>query len=182
MASAGSDGVLYVSFGSYKQFNQDIMDRVGGAIAALPYKVIWKCNMKVNVELDAKRVMVVEWAPQNDILAHPATRVFLTHGGTTRASIGTDRTQSKTRRYKQLSRNSVPRGSGGRHSSLCGAGVTAVYDTSMCSHFNDVLLQFDTVHRLASRGFGVALDRDTFTSEQLAREIIHVFNDSGLVI
>ena len=90
MASAGSDGVLYVSFGSYKQFNQDVMDRVGGAIAALPYKVIWKCNMKVNVELDAKRVMVVEWAPQNDILAHPATRVFLTHGGTKRANIGID--------------------------------------------------------------------------------------------
>jgi UDP:flavonoid glycosyltransferase YjiC (YdhE family) len=81
MASASSDGVLYVSFGSYKQFNQDVMDRVGAAIATLPYKVIWKCNMKVNVELDAKRVMVVEWAPQNDILAHPATRVFLTHGG-----------------------------------------------------------------------------------------------------
>jgi UDP:flavonoid glycosyltransferase YjiC (YdhE family) len=45
-----------------------------------------------------------------------------------------------------------------------------------------VVLQFDNVYKLVSRGLGVALDRDTFTSEQLAQEIIHVFNDSGLVI
>ena len=82
MASAGDDGVLYISFGTFKQFNQQIVDRVGAAIAALPYKVIWKSNMKINANLDPERVMILEWAPQNDILAHPSTRAFLTHGGT----------------------------------------------------------------------------------------------------
>ena len=79
--TVGEEGLLYISFGTFKQFNKEVVDRVTAAVATLPYKVIWKCNMQLSVALDPARVLILDWVPQNDILAHPKTRAFLTHGG-----------------------------------------------------------------------------------------------------
>lgn len=65
------------------------LQAVADALAAVaPVSVLWKLTVADqqllgvgNVAL-ASNIRLIEWAPQNDILGHPATRVFLTQAGT----------------------------------------------------------------------------------------------------
>jgi UDP:flavonoid glycosyltransferase YjiC (YdhE family) len=43
-------------------------------------QIIWKLNMDVG-ELPAN-IKAMSWIPQNDLLAHPNIRAFISHGGT----------------------------------------------------------------------------------------------------
>uniref|UniRef100_A0A3Q1FY84 UDP-glucuronosyltransferase n=1 Tax=Acanthochromis polyacanthus TaxID=80966 RepID=A0A3Q1FY84_9TELE len=54
---------------------------IASAFASLPQKVVWRHVGKRPVSL-GNNTMLVEWLPQNDILGHPKTKVFITHGGT----------------------------------------------------------------------------------------------------
>ncbi|XP_063319851.1 UDP-glucuronosyltransferase 2B20-like [Pelmatolapia mariae] len=47
----------------------------------LPQKVVWRHVGKRPATL-GNNTMLVEWLPQNDLLGHPKTKVFVTHGGT----------------------------------------------------------------------------------------------------
>jgi len=49
--------------------------RLGGA-----YRVVWRLDNRDDVELP-DNVMISRWLPQNDILAHPNVRLFITHSG-----------------------------------------------------------------------------------------------------
>ena len=46
----------------------------------LKHQVIWKLKNATYCE-NVKNVKVMDWIPQNDILAHPKIRLFITHGG-----------------------------------------------------------------------------------------------------
>ena len=56
--------------------------------AVAPVSVLWKLTAADqqllgvgNVTL-SHNIRLIEWAPQNDVLGHPATRAFLTQAGT----------------------------------------------------------------------------------------------------
>jgi glucuronosyltransferase len=48
--------------------------------AKLPYGIIWKWEIDSLPGLPAN-VLIQKWLPQNDILANPHVKVFMTHGG-----------------------------------------------------------------------------------------------------
>eukprot|EP00884_Botryococcus_braunii_P009348 jgi/Botrbrau1/18414/Bobra.0072s0007.1 len=81
-------GIVYVSFGTVCSLDKTEIEEVAIALSQLPVGVLWKldpaelpANMGI-AELNLRaNVKVVRWAPQNDILGHPLTRAFLTHGG-----------------------------------------------------------------------------------------------------
>ena len=77
------EGVVYVSFGS--QFKASSMTSeqktiFNEAFEELNVPIIWKWNDD-NVSGIPKNVRVSKWLPQNDLLAHPNLKVFVTHGG-----------------------------------------------------------------------------------------------------
>ncbi|MDK2413786.1 hypothetical protein QHH03_32345, partial [Aphanizomenon sp. 202] len=49
------------------------------AFKQLKQRVIWK--YEVALEGVSDNVLMRKWLPQQDILAHPNVRVFITHGG-----------------------------------------------------------------------------------------------------
>ncbi|KAJ7313152.1 hypothetical protein JRQ81_004425 [Phrynocephalus forsythii] len=51
------------------------------ALSQLPQKVIWRYKGKKPDTLGAN-TRLYDWIPQNDLLGHPKTKAFITHGGT----------------------------------------------------------------------------------------------------
>lgn len=78
-----TEGVVYFSMGSYLQsakmpeHERNIFIR---ALSKLKQKVLWKYEDDVLPE-QPKNVKIAKWFPQNDILAHPNVKLFITHGG-----------------------------------------------------------------------------------------------------
>uniref|UniRef100_A0A4W5R9T6 UDP-glucuronosyltransferase n=1 Tax=Hucho hucho TaxID=62062 RepID=A0A4W5R9T6_9TELE len=54
---------------------------IAAAFAQLPQKVIWRYKGDRPATL-GNNTLLVDWMPQNDILGHPMTRLFVAHGGT----------------------------------------------------------------------------------------------------
>ncbi|CAF89118.1 unnamed protein product, partial [Tetraodon nigroviridis] len=50
------------------------------AFAQIPQRVLWRYNGAVPENVP-KNVKLMKWLPQNDLLAHPKAKVFVTHGG-----------------------------------------------------------------------------------------------------
>jgi UDP:flavonoid glycosyltransferase YjiC (YdhE family) len=80
------DGFIYMSFGSQADFLQmeESQQQVFiGAMKALPkMQFVWKVdNLEFVKEFPAKNVYISKWMPQQDILAHPKIRAFITHSG-----------------------------------------------------------------------------------------------------
>ncbi|XP_072050023.1 UDP-glucuronosyltransferase 2A1-like [Amphiura filiformis] len=81
LESAGEDGVVLFSMGSYATgLDEDVAGLFAGAFAQLPQKVIWKLNGKPSATL-TPNVKVVDWIPQNDLLGHPQIKAFVYHCG-----------------------------------------------------------------------------------------------------
>ncbi|XP_056334976.1 UDP glucuronosyltransferase 5 family, polypeptide F1 [Danio aesculapii] len=82
LQSSGEHGVIVMSLGTLvAQLPMDIADEIVAAFAELPQKVIWRYtgDKPANV---GNNTRLVNWLPQNDLLGHPKTRVFVSHGGT----------------------------------------------------------------------------------------------------
>ncbi|XP_052015830.1 UDP-glucuronosyltransferase 3A2-like [Apodemus sylvaticus] len=85
IAKFGDSGFVLVSQGSILSFYQTkkSIKEMNSAFAHLPQGVIWKFNASYwpkDIKL-AKNVKIMDWLPQNDLLAHPSIRLFITHGG-----------------------------------------------------------------------------------------------------
>ncbi len=79
---ANSQGVIVVSFGSMaKYLPADIIDKFAAAFARLSYIVIWNLKGAPYDVTIASNVHIMDWLPQNDLLGHPNTKLFITHCG-----------------------------------------------------------------------------------------------------
>ncbi|XP_078595897.1 UDP-glucuronosyltransferase 1-2-like isoform X3 [Branchiostoma floridae x Branchiostoma japonicum] len=79
--SSGDDGVVVVSFGSMvKTMSTERQEVFATAFARLRQKVVWRYVGEKPAGL-GKNTKLLAWLPQNDLLAHPKTRAFITHAG-----------------------------------------------------------------------------------------------------
>lgn len=80
--SSGKHGVIIMSLGSlFGELLDDITDEIAAAFAQLPQKVIWRHTGPRPSTL-GNNTILVDWMPQNDLLGHPKTKLFVAHGGT----------------------------------------------------------------------------------------------------
>ncbi|XP_069790298.1 UDP-glucuronosyltransferase 1A1-like [Narcine bancroftii] len=80
--SSGEHGVVIFSFGSMvSDMPISTANQIAKAFGQIPQKVVWRHRGETPSAL-APNTKLIEWLPQNDLLAHPKTRAFLTHGGT----------------------------------------------------------------------------------------------------
>ncbi|KAF0022522.1 hypothetical protein F2P81_025148 [Scophthalmus maximus] len=80
--SSGEHGVIVMTLGTLvAQLPEDITEDIAAAFAQLPQKVIWRHQGKRPSTL-GNNTLLLDWLPQNDLLGHPKTRVFVAHGGT----------------------------------------------------------------------------------------------------
>lgn len=80
--SSGDHGVIIMTLGTLVgKLPQDIAEEIAAAFAQLPQKVVWRYTGQRPANL-GNNTLMVNWLPQNDLLGHPKTRVFVTHGGT----------------------------------------------------------------------------------------------------
>ncbi|GMS80379.1 hypothetical protein PENTCL1PPCAC_2554, partial [Pristionchus entomophagus] len=80
-----SKGTIYVAFGSLVQWDSGPRELPNIFIRAFnqlsDYRIIWTYSGRKLDEKLGDNVLITKWAPQNDILAHENTRMFVTHGG-----------------------------------------------------------------------------------------------------
>lgn len=78
-----TNGLIFVSFGTNIR-SADLTSEKRNALlhtfAKVKQRVLWKFEDDTMTELP-KNVMIKKWLPQNDILAHPNTKVFVSHMG-----------------------------------------------------------------------------------------------------
>ncbi|XP_061836443.1 UDP-glucuronosyltransferase 2B19-like [Nerophis lumbriciformis] len=80
--SSGQHGVIVMSLGTLvADLPEDITDGIAAAFARLPQKVVWRHQGKRPSTL-GNNTLLLDWLPQNDLLGHPKTKVFVAHGGT----------------------------------------------------------------------------------------------------
>uniref|UniRef100_A0A8D2DQX9 glucuronosyltransferase n=1 Tax=Sciurus vulgaris TaxID=55149 RepID=A0A8D2DQX9_SCIVU len=80
--SSGEDGIVVFSLGSMvKNLTEEKANFIASALAQLPQKVVWRYKGKKPATLGAN-TRIFDWLPQNDLLGHPKTKAFVTHGGT----------------------------------------------------------------------------------------------------
>uniref|UniRef100_A0A8C6SL48 UDP-glucuronosyltransferase n=1 Tax=Neogobius melanostomus TaxID=47308 RepID=A0A8C6SL48_9GOBI len=80
--SSGEHGVIIMTLGTLvAQLPEDITEEIAAAFAQVPQKVIWRHSGKQPSTL-GNNTLLVDWLPQNDLLGHPQTKLFVAHGGT----------------------------------------------------------------------------------------------------
>ncbi len=80
--SSGEHGIIVMTLGTLvAKLPEDIAEEIAAAFAQLPQKVIWRHTGKRPSTL-SNNTLLLDWLPQNDLLGHPKTRLFVAHGGT----------------------------------------------------------------------------------------------------
>ncbi|XP_030647789.1 UDP-glucuronosyltransferase 2A2 isoform X6 [Chanos chanos] len=80
--SSGDDGVVVFSLGSMiRNMTKARANVIASALGQIPQKVLWRYSGE-KPETLAPNTRLYDWIPQNDLLGHPKTKAFITHGGT----------------------------------------------------------------------------------------------------
>ena len=75
------EGVVVVSFRSViSALPDNVLAKFAEAFSSLKENVVWRFKHVSRFEVPAN-VRLVKWLPQNDLLAHPNTKLFVTHCG-----------------------------------------------------------------------------------------------------
>ncbi|EDL89823.1 rCG57123 [Rattus norvegicus] len=79
--SSGEHGVVVFSLGSMvRNMTEEKANIIAWALAQIPQKVLWRFDGKKPPTL-GPNTRLYKWLPQNDLLGHPKTKAFVTHGG-----------------------------------------------------------------------------------------------------
>ncbi|XP_055443445.1 UDP-glucuronosyltransferase 2B17-like isoform X3 [Bubalus kerabau] len=79
--SSGENGIVVFSLGSMvSNMSEDRAKVIASAFAQIPQKVLWRYDGKKPDTL-GPNTRLYKWLPQNDLLGHPKTKAFITHGG-----------------------------------------------------------------------------------------------------
>ncbi|XP_069450373.1 UDP-glucuronosyltransferase 2B4-like isoform X1 [Ovis canadensis] len=80
--SAGENGIVVFTLGSMiSNITEEKVNVIASALAQIPQKVLWRYDGKKPDTL-GPNTRLYKWIPQNDLLGHPKTKAFITHGGT----------------------------------------------------------------------------------------------------
>ena len=75
------DPAILVSFGTLFDYVPEFLAReFCDAFRQIRYQVLWKLKNESHCS-NVKNVKIMDWIPQNDLLAHDKVRLFITHGG-----------------------------------------------------------------------------------------------------
>lgn len=78
---SGEDGFVVFTFGTMvSQMPDEVKTIFFEAFKQIPQKVIWRYTGPVPDNVP-QNVKLMKWVPQNDLLAHPGVRAFITHAG-----------------------------------------------------------------------------------------------------
>ncbi len=81
--NSADNGVILVSFGSYmlgKNMKESVLQALLKVFGQLKETVVWKWENDTMAGQPAN-VKLRKWVPQQDILGHPKTKLFITHAG-----------------------------------------------------------------------------------------------------
>lgn len=79
---SGDDGFIVFTLGSVvSSMPEEKAKQFFEAFRQIPQRVVWRYTGVIPDNVP-KNVRLMKWLPQNDLLAHPKARVFITHGGT----------------------------------------------------------------------------------------------------
>ncbi|XP_022049346.1 UDP-glucuronosyltransferase-like [Acanthochromis polyacanthus] len=79
---SGDDGFIVFTLGSMlSSMPEEKAKQFFDAFRQIPQRVVWRYTGVVPKDV-SKNVKILKWLPQNDLLAHPKAKVFITHGGT----------------------------------------------------------------------------------------------------
>ncbi|XP_043095430.1 UDP-glucuronosyltransferase 2C1-like [Puntigrus tetrazona] len=80
--SSGDDGIVVFTLGSMiDKMPKETSNKIASALAQIPQRVLWRYNGE-KPDTFGENTRIYKWLPQNDLLGHPKTRAFITHGGT----------------------------------------------------------------------------------------------------
>ncbi|GAB1601338.1 UDP-glucuronosyltransferase 2C1-like [Argonauta hians] len=129
---ASTNGIVLVSFGSnIDDFPAAQLEKLEKAFKQIKYDVVWRQR---KTSFSHRNVYTNNWIPQNDILGHPKTKLFITHCGN----------------------------SGQNEALYHGVPMLGI------PLFGD---QFFNAKRMIDKKYGLSLDMDTFTTEELIETI-----------
>ncbi|XP_050551376.1 UDP-glycosyltransferase UGT5-like [Spodoptera frugiperda] len=83
LLDSATKGVIYFSLGAIQEAEQlspSLLQTLAEAFSEVPYTVLWRIDDTTMIK-KPDNVFTKSWYPQQEVLAHPNVKLFITHGG-----------------------------------------------------------------------------------------------------